>query len=339
MKILAPTNSSSEVELLIANGAQELYCGFVPKHWEYLNSGGLPINKRDHDANVASEKDLKELVNYSHNYKVPVFLTVNASQYIPNQYELLINFIKKAYEQIGIDAFLISDIGLLLTLMDKGLSFPIHMSTIGSCFNSKAAFLYRDLGVSRIVLPRQLSLKEIAEIVDSIPEIPFELFILNGRCVFNDGFCMTNHEFGCFCTDNWNYYFFSENGNRIEFKESMALRKNLTYFETWHSPYKIIGDQGLPGRSKVVNTGCGLCAIPFFQHHRIHSLKIVGREFPTQLKIKSIKIVKQALNELNRTSDDFHEKMKGLQTDEDLCDSKYMCYYPDFDENHTTLDH
>jgi putative protease len=158
----------------------------------------------------------------------------------------------------------------------------------------------------------------------------FELFILNGRCVYNDGFCMTNHELGCFCTDNWSYYFFSDRGQPINFKDNMALRSNLTHFETWHSPFKIIGDLGLPGRSKVVNTGCGLCAIPTLQRHGIHSLKIVGREFPTQLKLKSVKLVKNALDALEKENGDFSQKMKSTQIDPELCESGYMCYYPDY---------
>jgi putative protease len=333
MKILAPINSSREVEPLIENGAREFYCGFVPEGWESLDGGNHPINKRDKDANVSSLKDLKELVYRAHEHDVPVFLATNASQYILDQYEILINLLKKAYEEIGIDAFLISDIGLLLTLENSGLSLPIHMSTIGSCFNSKAAALFKNMGVSRIVLPRQLSLSEVIDITSSMPDMPFEVFIINGRCVYNDGFCMTNHELGCFCTDSWSYYFFNDREKNIKFKDNMALRENLTHFETWHSPFKIIGDLGLPGRSKVVNTGCGICALSILQRHGIHSIKIVGREFPTKLKLKSVKIVKDALDVLEKEPIDFLKKMKSAQIDPDLCESGYMCYYPDFNDH------
>ncbi len=333
MKILAPTNTSREVELLIQNGAQELYCGFVPSEWDELSRTQLPLNKRDHEANVPTYSDLKKLVDIAHGLDVRVFLTVNASFYTQSQYSFLMEFIKKSHDDAGIDAFIISDMGLLLTIRDSNLDVEMHMSTIGSCFNPEIAKVYKEFGVTRIVLPRQLSIPEIREISQLVPDMQFELFILNGRCVYNDGFCMTDHKNGCFCTDNWDYYFFSTDGSKIPFKDNFKLRENLFHFESWHTPDKIIGDTGLPGRSRVVNTGCGLCAIPTFQDINISSLKIVGREFPTKLKIKSLNMLKKALDFSDCTQNEFLDRINDLQEDSDLCHSRYMCYYPDFMQN------
>jgi U32 family peptidase len=78
MKILAPLNSASEAEMLLANGAEELYCGLVPEEWIARYSGAIWLNRRSPaGGNLRSFSDLARVVEQAHQRAVPVFVTLN----------------------------------------------------------------------------------------------------------------------------------------------------------------------------------------------------------------------------------------------------------------------
>ncbi len=93
------------------------------------------------------------------------------------------------FKQYPFDGFIISDLGIL-NLMKK--YFPdkeLHLSTQANCTNVEAAKLYHDLGFSRIVPAREVSLRNISEIKNAIPKLEVECFVHGAMCLAYSGRC------------------------------------------------------------------------------------------------------------------------------------------------------
>jgi putative protease len=88
-----------------------------------------------------------------------------------------------------VDAFIISDIGALNTVKKYFPDTELHLSTQANCVNTEAAKIYRDLGFSRIIPGRELSLKEISEIKNAVPELEMEVFVHGAMCLAYSGRC------------------------------------------------------------------------------------------------------------------------------------------------------
>ena len=148
--------------------------------------------------------DIQEVVNYAHKFWAKVFITVNT---ILNDKELdeAVELVKKL-DDIGVDAVIVQDMGLLNKLMElqnasqhngkNSLNLAIHMST--QCDNrdvEKVSF-FNELGVSRVVLARELSLEKIREIHNANPNLELEAFVHGALCVSYSGQCYLSQFIG-----------------------------------------------------------------------------------------------------------------------------------------------
>ena len=148
--------------------------------------------------------DIQEVVNYAHKFWAKVFITVNT---ILNNKELdkAVKLVQKL-DDIGVDAVIVQDMGLLNKLMElqnasqhngkNSLNLAIHMST--QCDNrdvEKVSF-FNKLGVSRVVLARELSLEKIREIHNANPNLELEAFVHGALCVSYSGQCYLSQFIG-----------------------------------------------------------------------------------------------------------------------------------------------
>jgi putative protease len=170
VKIISPLSTIAEVEPLIQAGAGEFYCGVLPADWRETYSVAASLNRRQEDTPVIntsphfqSFEELDQSVASAHRHGVPVFLTLNEHYYSRGQYPYLTKYLERALAA-DIDAIIAGDIGIIETILDMNPRIKIHISTAGTAFNSSAVHFYRDLGASRVILPRHLSLEEIGEI-------------------------------------------------------------------------------------------------------------------------------------------------------------------------------
>lgn len=331
MKILAPIGSESEVEMLAENGAGEFYSGVTPNEWIEKFSPGVWINRRNPFAGIASFQELKRLVERSHTYGIDVYLTLNAPYYIDAQYPLLIELIKYCTEEIGIDAFVVSDIGLMVAMSEQVPSAKIHVSSVAASLNIGSLQLYKQLGATRIVLPRSVQLLEIEQIKKVAgDEMEIEVFILNDGCVYEESFCMTTHNrVSAFCAQwQWDYEPLSSDGNKVisELERGKLAQEVKDYREyVW-----FVNDSGGKVDTKGLPLGpCGLCAIPKLHEIGVDSLKIVGREGAAYRKLASLQVVHEILSQVNRQIDPekVKENAKAIRNHPEFCQSGLMCYY------------
>jgi len=94
------------------------------------------------------------------------------------------------FRQYPIDAFIIQDVGMVNILKKEFPSIPLHLSTQANCINYEAVKMYRNLGFKRIVLGREASLVDIAEIKNAVPEMEIECFAHGAMCIAYSGRCL-----------------------------------------------------------------------------------------------------------------------------------------------------
>lgn len=338
MRILAPISSPDEVEMLAANGADELYCGFVPREWMEAYTGAIWLNRRSPaGANLATFESLAELVRGAHSYGLPVFLTFNAPTYNDGQLRRITELARRVSGEIGVDAFIVSDLGLLLTLAELGLQARIHVSSIASALNSEAIEFYAELGASRLVLPRALSLGEITDLAGAVERrIELEAFILNDGCAFEEGLCHTthHHRVGAFCGNiaRWGYEACTDDGHALTGRESGLLADHMRSYREW---IWYVNGCGQPLSPRGLPYGpCGLCAIPTLTRIGVASVKIAGRQASSLRKFASLRLVK-AIVDLVRAGaspDQVAARARQIRSTPELCGTGYMCYYRDFED-------
>ncbi len=177
VELLSPAKDRRSLTAAINNNADSIYVGVTN------------YNMRANVANINIE-DIKDITNQCHDNNKKLYVCTNT---IVNNKEVE-EFRKQLQilESYDIDALIISDMGLL-NIANKS-SIPIHLSIQANITNTESLKLYRDLGVTRAVLSRELPLSEIKNIKKSSP-IEIETFIHGAICVAVSGRCFLSQYF------------------------------------------------------------------------------------------------------------------------------------------------
>lgn len=94
------------------------------------------------------------------------------------------------FKSYPFDAFIVQDIGMVRTIQKHFPNAALHLSTQANCINREAVKMYCDLGFRRVVLGREASLAEIAEIKDAVPDMELEVFVHGAMCIAYSGRCL-----------------------------------------------------------------------------------------------------------------------------------------------------
>ena len=109
MKILAPIREFDELEMLVASGAEELYCGVVPREYLEKYPGALWLNRRAAaGSGMESFAELRRLSDEAHSQGLPVFVTLNAPTYGGEQLNMVLDLAERMSEESGADALIYS---------------------------------------------------------------------------------------------------------------------------------------------------------------------------------------------------------------------------------------
>jgi putative protease len=326
VRIVAPVSSTSEVEMLLHHGADELYCGLTTAEWETRFGHHLWMNRRSSTrANLSSWQEIEEVVNLAHRQGVAVHMALNAPFYTDDALAFLLELCRKAVEKTGIDSIIVSDINLLVRLASEALPVRIHLSSLGSFFNARSAEFYHSLGVRRIILPRQLGLSDIRRVVAaSGSDMEFEVFALNDGCYFEEGFCRTSHSLGPFCLAQGEPSIHGSPPDGISPALLAEGMKDLQeYLWTQNNCGSSFQADGLP------NGPCSLCRFGHFRDWGVHAVKIVGREASFVRKLGSIQLVKAVMDEARKGAgrEEIARLSRSLRKSPELCHKGFMCYF------------
>ncbi len=151
-----------------------------------------------------SIEDIEQLCRYAHQYDAKVYVTVNTIIYDEEMDDTL-QMVKRLNE-IGVDAILVQDMGLLkrmvqegsnASLVQNGLRMALHASTQTDNRTAEKVRWLHSLGFKRVVLARELSINEIRQIHEEVPEVELEVFVHGALCVSYSGQCYASqHCFG-----------------------------------------------------------------------------------------------------------------------------------------------
>ena len=187
LELLAPAKNLECGIAAIDHGADAVYIG-APRFGARAAAGN-------------SLDDIRQLCRYAHQYQAKVHVTVNTIIYDSELNDTL-DMIRDLQEA-GVDALLLQDMGVLYALQGKGPSAvdftwtrELHSSTQCDTRSAEKVKWLQALGFNRAVLARELSVKEISDIHQAVPDMDLEVFVHGALCVSYSGVCYASER--CF---------------------------------------------------------------------------------------------------------------------------------------------
>ena len=183
--------------------------------------------------------EMKECINLAHEHNIKVYVTANIYAHNNDiedakEYFKLLNELKP-------DGVLISDIGLINIAKSIFTDVDIHLSTQANTTNYESVKFYRDLGIRRVVLARELSLKEIKEIKDEVKDtVEIEAFVHGAMCISYSGRCLLSafmtgrsaNKGVCTHPCRWKYMLLEEEERKGEYFPVMETERGTYIFNS-----------------------------------------------------------------------------------------------------------
>ncbi|MCI9538187.1 MAG: U32 family peptidase [Eubacterium sp.] len=203
-EILAPANSLEVLKTAVEYGADAVYIG------------GEMYGLRAKAKNFSAE-DMKKGIEYAHSRGKKVYVTANITAHNRDLEGVRTYF--HELKDIGPDALIISDPGVFSIAREVCPEIDIHISTQSNNVNYMTFRFWKDQGAVRVVTARELSLEEIGDIRDNIPEdLEIETFVHGAMCISYSGRCLLSNYFtgrdanlgACTHPCRWKYYIMEE---------------------------------------------------------------------------------------------------------------------------------
>ncbi len=175
MELLAPAGDLNKLKYAVYFGADAVY------------AAGNNFGLRAKSTNF-SEIHLKEAVDFCHKHGRKIYITVNIFAHNSDLEQLpkYLTFLHR----IGVDALIISDPGVFSLAKEFAPDVDIHISTQANVTSWRAVDFWYKLGAKRIILARELGIKEITEIKKKVPKIELEIFVHGAMCMSYSGRCL-----------------------------------------------------------------------------------------------------------------------------------------------------
>lgn len=179
IELLAPAGDLEKLKIAIDYGADAVYFG------------GELFSLRAGAGNLSIE-EIIEGVEYAHSRGKKAYLTVNIFAH-NEDIQPLEDYLKKI-KDIPIDAFIVSDPGIILLMKEMMPNAEIHLSTQANMTNYKTAEFWHKMGVKRIVLAREMTFTEIKQLHQVMPEeMEIEAFVQGAMCISYSGRCLLSN--------------------------------------------------------------------------------------------------------------------------------------------------
>ncbi len=180
-ELLAPAGNLNNLRYALAYGADAVYAG-MPRY-------SLRVRNNDFDR----LENLRTGIAETHEAGRKLFLALNL---LPHNAKLK-TFMRDAEELValGPDALIMADPGLIMLVRERWPEIPIHLSVQANTMNSAAVRFWKSVGIARVILSRELSLDEVAEIRQSCPDTELEVFVHGALCIAYSGRCLLSGYF------------------------------------------------------------------------------------------------------------------------------------------------
>ncbi|HBT63899.1 MAG TPA: peptidase U32 [Ruminococcaceae bacterium] len=249
-ELLAPAGNLEKLKAAVDYGADAVYLG------------GSKLNLRANADNF-NDEDLKAGIVYAHLKGKKVYVTINI---FPHNHDLigLEDYLVKL-KNIGADAIIVSDPGVISAAKETVPELEIHLSTQANCTNYKSALFWNSIGVKRLVMARELSLNDYKTLRDKLPSTcEVEAFVHGSMCISYSGRCLLSN------------YMTGRDANRGECAQPCRYKYHLVEEKRPGEFFNITED----GNGTYIMNSKDLCMIEYIPElieSGINSLKIEGR--------------------------------------------------------------
>jgi len=197
-ELLSPAGLIKNMRYAFAYGADAVYAG-LPRYSLRVRNNDFRLPNLETGINEAHAQGKKFFVATNilpHTAKIKTFMEDMAP-----------------IIELNPDALIMADPGLIMMIKDKWPEMSIHLSVQANTLNSPAVKFWQSVGIERVILSRELSLEEIAEIRDDCPDVELEVFIHGSLCIAYSGRCLLSGYFNhrdpnqgtCTNSCRWNY--------------------------------------------------------------------------------------------------------------------------------------
>lgn len=285
-ELLAPAGNMEKLKMAFHYGADAVFLG------------GKIFNLRAGSHNF-SDKELEEAVDYAHKMGKKVYVTLNI---IPHNEELeILPGYVKFLEKIKVDGVIVADLGVFQVVRENS-EIPISISTQASNTNWRSVKMWKDMGAKRVVLAREISIENIAEIRAKVPDIEIEVFVHGAMCMSISGRCLLSN------------YMTGRDANRGDCAQSCRWKYSIVE-ETRPGEYMPVYED--EGGTHIFNSK-DLCTIEFIDKILdlgVDSLKIEGRMKGIYYVSNVVKVYSEAVDSYYKGNYKFKEEwLKELET-------------------------
>ncbi|MBF0105019.1 MAG: tRNA 5-hydroxyuridine modification protein YegQ [Deltaproteobacteria bacterium] len=293
-ELVVPAGSLEKLKYAFAYGADAVYAG-IPQ---------FSLRTRE---NAFTDDNIYEGIAYTHGLNKKFYLTAN----IIAHNRKIKPFYNKLQKMIaaGPDAVIMADPGLISMVRQKYPGCPIHLSVQANVMNKETALFWKNQGITRIILSRELSIDEIREIKDAVPNMEIEVFVHGAVCIAHSGRCLLSNFLsyrdandGC-CNNacRWSYRVSGQNANSPLPEEAhYTPLKGDFFLEETQRPGELMPIDEDEHGTYIMNAK-DLMAIEYINDlltAGVDSLKIEGRTKSIYYLSMTTRVYKKAIDDL-----------------------------------------
>ena len=305
-ELLAPAGNLEKLKMALYYGADAVFMG------------GKAFGLRAFSDNF-DDKELQEGIEFAHSMGKKAYVTVNI---FPHNDDLVslpdyIQFLSDS----KVDAVIVSDLGVYRIVRQVAPTMPIHISTQANNTNWSSVLAWQELGASRVVLARELSLADI-KVIREKTTIELEAFIHGAMCISYSGRCLMSN------------YFTDRDANRGQCAQSCRWKFHVMEEKRPGEYYPVMEDE----RGTYIFNSKDLCLLPNIPElitSGLDSFKIEGRMKSVHYVATVIKVYRDAIDTYMADPQGFHVKEEWV---EELQKISHRNYTSGFYFNKTTKD-
>lgn len=283
-ELLAPAGNMEKLKMALLYGADAVYLG------------GKSFGLRAFGGNFSRE-ELKEAVEFAHNLGKKVYVTVNIFPHNVDV-EALPDYL--AYlNEIRVDALLVADLGVFTLAKQYAPDIELHISTQANNTNYVTVNAWKDMGATRVVMARELSLQELKTIREKC-DVELEMFVHGAMCISYSGRCLLSA------------YMTGRDANRGACAQSCRWKYNLVEENRPGEYFNIEEDE----RGTYIMNSRDMCLMPHLPEiieTGIDSLKIEGRMKSVHYAASVVKAYRMAIDSYFEDPENFSIKQEWVE--------------------------
>lgn len=299
-ELLSPAGTLKSMRYAFAYGADAVYAG-QPRY---------SLRVRNNEFN--REENLAEAITEAHRQGKQFYLASNVSPH-NNKVRTYLRDLEPVIEMKP-DALIMADPGLIMLVRERWPDMPVHLSVQANAVNYATVKFWARQGVTRVILSRELSLEEIEEIRDQVPEMELEVFVHGALCIAYSGRCLLsgymNHrdpnQGACTNACRWKYQ--AHEAKETETGDIVPAQPVQWTPESEDSPVMLLQEGNRPGEllpayedehgTYIMNSKDlrAVQHVPRMVQMGLHSLKIEGRTKSHYYVARTAQVYRRAID-------------------------------------------